>query len=71
MLDVNMKTLNRILSRFQYWLSSHVPVQCSICFCWMFRKNAIDERTTAGAQVRLCSTCHANIFHPFTKTGRR
>jgi hypothetical protein len=71
MLDVTMKTLTRILSRSKRWFSNHRPVQCNICFRWIFRRDAVYERTTAGAQVRLCSTCHRNIFHPFTKTGGR
>jgi hypothetical protein len=65
-----MNKLSRIFSRLKHWLSDHCPVQCRLCYRWMFRKDSIFERTTAGYQVRLCQTCHANIFHPFTKAGK-
>jgi len=62
-----VEALSKIISHINRWLTNHQPVQCAICFRWIFRKDSVPEHATMGAPVRLCPTCHQNIFHPFTK----
>lgn len=65
-----MTTLRKITSRITNWLALHKPVQCQLCFTWLFKKDAIYEHHVTGARLRLCPSCHENIFHPFRKSGK-
>jgi len=59
--------LSELIGRISDWIVLHTPVQCQVCFHWLFRKDAIYKQITTGGTAPLCPTCDRAIFRPFTR----
>jgi len=62
--------VTRMLARLSRWLSAHRPVQCQVCFKWLWRKDAVMKQITTGGMVPLCAQCDRSIFKPFSSISR-
>ena len=55
-----------LIGKISDWIVLHTPVQCSVCFRWLLRKNAVYKQITAGGTCPLCPECNRAIFKPFS-----
>ncbi len=57
----------KLQRRISDWLYRHMPVSCVICGDFHLRKNMKEEIHRVHGYVSLCTTCHQQIFGPFSK----